>query len=198
MFFFWSILICSANVVYAQTRAQIQACAVSIELISYEANPVWSTDDTTHFYNSTYTYDATSCTSPSKVPVNKIYLMDANGATYSCPAPAFDSTGSLYSQCSQTLGSIAQAAKTGNADWAIIMSMGVKPTVYTIENDFTAGYSDPVQPTGARRRRAQADLALSCLPNESYCPIGRGRLGCVDTSSNLNGEYYAELTARSG
>ncbi|WWC61516.1 uncharacterized protein I303_104100 [Kwoniella dejecticola CBS 10117] len=171
MFFFWSILICSANVVYAQTRAQIQACAVSIELISYEANPVWSTDDTTHFYNSTYTYDATSCTSPSKVPVNKIYLMDANGATYSCPAPAFDSTGSLYSQCSQTLGSIAQAAKTGNADF---------------------------QPTGARRRRAQADLALSCLPNESYCPIGRGRLGCVDTSSNLNGEYYAELTARSG
>ncbi|OCF42826.1 hypothetical protein I317_03303 [Kwoniella heveanensis CBS 569] len=158
-----------AIVVNAQTQAQIQACANSIRLTSYEAEPTWSTQDNTHHFNATYTYSPSDCLTPKEVPITRIYLANLNGPTYNCPKPPFDSTGVLYTECSQSLGTIAQAAKDGDADF---------------------NYVDPPQPSGAvaRRRRALLGLQKECLPGYSFCPVGKGLSECIDTSTNLYGE----------
>lgn len=59
---------------YAQTQAQIQACANTIKTVNYETYPTYSTADTS-LYNITYSYDASLCTNPS-TPVNRILLVD--------------------------------------------------------------------------------------------------------------------------
>ncbi|WWC69810.1 uncharacterized protein I206_103753 [Kwoniella pini CBS 10737] len=116
MLFLLGLLSLVTGVAQAQTQAQIQACANSLALTSYEANPTWSTQDSTHYFNATYSYNPALCTSPRQVPVTRIYLADLSGPTYNCPKPPFDSSGVLYTQCTQTLGSIAQAAKDGDPD----------------------------------------------------------------------------------
>lgn len=92
----------------AQTQSQIQGCANTIQMISYQDPVSYDVKDNTHYFNATWTYGATACTSPARVPVTKITLRnDDAGILTTCDLHQFDSTGILYSQCSTTLGSMA-------------------------------------------------------------------------------------------
>jgi hypothetical protein len=112
------LLVCSfLNLARAQTQSQIQSCGNSINMISYDSYPSMSTTDTTHYYNATYTYSVSACTTPKKVPVTKINLIDYNNnIIYSCTLTQFDTTGSLYTQCQRTLGEMATTAQQNAAN----------------------------------------------------------------------------------
>ncbi|WVR04893.1 hypothetical protein IAU60_001905 [Kwoniella sp. DSM 27419] len=111
----WLLRLTLAGVAFAQTQSQIQSCANTIQLQNYVPTVSWSTDDALHYFNATFFYNPTLCLTPARVPVNRIYLLDINGGlSYNCPKPPFDTVGWLHTQCTQTLGSIATAAKGGS------------------------------------------------------------------------------------
>ncbi|WVR04894.1 hypothetical protein IAU60_001906 [Kwoniella sp. DSM 27419] len=195
-------LLLAAGRALAQTQQQIQNCGTSIILTTYEASPSWSTDDTTHFFNTTFTFDSVACTQPSSIPITRLVLSNLNeGTSYACPKPSiFSTSGGLHTQCSQSLGTIATAAKNGDDQWALILSFGVRPTLYTIENDFTVEYTDPAPPAGPsaqrRKKRELREDAIYCEKGWSYCPISKHSYECFDSANNLNCEcLYPSATA---
>lgn len=106
-----------ATLAHAQTRQQIEQCGASINAVSFEENPTWSTTDDEHFFNVTYLYDPASCTTPSQIPVTRIFLTDQSSLRlYLCPAPQFDDTGVLYSQCTRSLGQIARDVRDATSN----------------------------------------------------------------------------------
>lgn len=99
----------------AQTQATIQACGNSIVLATYEDTVTYSTGDTGAYFNATYTYSPTYC---NGIPITRIVLTDlTSGGTFSCTAPAkFGTSGSLYTQCAESLGAMATAARDGDTE----------------------------------------------------------------------------------
>lgn len=96
-----------APVVYAQTnaqiRAQIQACANTIEMTSYDSPVTYSTDDTTVLYDATFTYDPAKCNPSTPIPISRPTLQNLDtGNTVTCSAVSFGQSGVLYTQCSKS------------------------------------------------------------------------------------------------
>jgi len=82
--------------VAAQTA--LQRCGTTLKLV--DAQPVynWAVDDPA-YYNVSYSYDPTLCT--STIPVNYVRLSDyETGASYSCTREQFAATrNTIHSQC---------------------------------------------------------------------------------------------------
>lgn len=140
----------------AQSQATIQACGNSIVLATYEDTVTYSTGDTGAFYNATYTYNPTYC---NGIPIARIVLTDLiSGSTYTCSAPAkFGTSGSLYTQCTESLGAMATAAQAGDTDCEPRSSYA-QDTELTLRVDPASRWSQAhLVPAGKRvhgRRRA--------------------------------------------
>jgi hypothetical protein len=109
------LIIALAGTVRAQTQAQIQSCGNSIVLATYQDVVTYSTGDTGAFFNATYTYSPTYC---NGIPITRITLSNlVSGGTFTCTAPTtFGTSGSLYTQCTESLGAMATAAQAGDTD----------------------------------------------------------------------------------
>lgn len=92
-----------APLAYAQTQAQIQACANSIEMTSYQDPVEYQLDDTAQ-YTATFSYTSSRCYLPSTpIPVTVPALLNSGTeVSVKCTAVTFDSTGTFTTTCSRT------------------------------------------------------------------------------------------------
>jgi hypothetical protein len=87
----------------AQTQAAIERCANSMDYVSYQDVVNYETQDTTQF-TATFNYNATRCTSPTRIPLNSFTLTDNIGGTvYTCQYENFEASGNTFVQCPITL-----------------------------------------------------------------------------------------------
>lgn len=111
---FYSILaLLLASRATAQTHAQIQTCSQSLDQSNYMSPVTYSTLDDTYHYNATWTYSVSACTSPTRVPINRIFLTNSDaGVSVTCDLHQFDSTGVFNSLCqTETLGAMARISQ---------------------------------------------------------------------------------------
>lgn len=93
--------------IYAQTASQlrareIQACANSIDMTSYDSPVSYQVDDTA-LYEATYTYDIKLCNPTTPIPIARPTLQNLDTMnTVSCTAVSFGQSGILVTQCSKS------------------------------------------------------------------------------------------------
>lgn len=93
------------RVVYAQTADQtqaeeVQACANTIEMTSYDSPVSYSVDDTATLYDATFAYDPAKCNPSTPIPISRPTLQNLDTLnTVTCTAVSFDTSGTLYTQC---------------------------------------------------------------------------------------------------